>query len=149
MRRRPWLQALLLTFVLVLQGALGPVAHAAGGRVWVNTNSGVYHCPGTRYYGNTKRGEFLEESVATSQGYRPAHGAACSRASTEAGRSSASQSAASASLDTSNRVWINTGSHVYHCPGTRYYGNTKSGRFASEAEAVATGNRPAYGVRCH
>jgi hypothetical protein len=138
-----------LFFALLLQGLSGPVAHAAGGRVWVNTNSGVYHCPGTRYYGNTRRGEFLEESVATSQGYRPAHGAPCSRASTEAGRSSALQSAAPAALDASNRVWINTGSHVYHCPGTRYYGNTKSGRFASEAEAIATGNRPAYGVRCH
>jgi micrococcal nuclease len=28
-------------------------------RVWVNTSSRVYHCPGTRYYGNTARGEYL------------------------------------------------------------------------------------------
>lgn len=26
-------------------------------KVWVNTASGVYHCPGTRWYGSTKRGE--------------------------------------------------------------------------------------------
>ncbi|WHL18408.1 hypothetical protein [Stenotrophomonas acidaminiphila] len=45
-------------------------------------------------------------------------------------------------------VWINTGSHVYHCPGTRYYGATRQGRYASEAEAVASRNRPAYGARC-
>ncbi len=48
-----------------------------------------------------------------------------------------------------DRVWVNTGSGVYHCLGTRYYGNTKRGRFASEAEAIAAGNRPAHGTRCN
>jgi hypothetical protein len=33
------------------------VANAQESRVWVNTSSGVYHCPGGRYYGNTKAGE--------------------------------------------------------------------------------------------
>jgi len=46
-------------------------------RVWVNTASGVYHCPGTRWYGNTKRGEFMTQGEAQSKGYRPAYGAAC------------------------------------------------------------------------
>jgi hypothetical protein len=46
------------------------------------------------------------------------------------------------------KVWINTGSQVYHCPGSRYYGATKRGRFASESEAVRMGSRPAYGQRC-
>ena len=46
-------------------------------QVWVNTNSGVYHCPGTRWYGNTKSGKFMTQREAQSKGYRPAYGAAC------------------------------------------------------------------------
>jgi hypothetical protein len=41
-------------------------------QVWVNTASGVYHYPGTRWYGNTKQGKFISEADARAQGYRPA-----------------------------------------------------------------------------
>lgn len=149
MRLRIVCKTLALAFLLALQGLLGPAAHATGDRVWVNTSSGVYHCPGGRYYGNTKRGEFLEESTAVSRGYRPAYGNPCSRAAFESARDSAIQSLAPQTSGTTGKVWINTGSHVYHCPGTRYYGNTRRGRFATEAEALAAGNRPAYGMRCN
>jgi len=43
-------------------------------KVWVNTKSGVYHCPGTRLYGNTKQGEYMTQSEAQDKGYRPAYG---------------------------------------------------------------------------
>ena len=46
-------------------------------RVWVNTNSGVYHCPNTRWYGNTKSGKFMTQKEAQAKGYRPAYGAVC------------------------------------------------------------------------
>jgi len=46
-------------------------------KVWVNTNSGVYHCPGTRWYGNTKSGQFMTQREAQSKGYRPAYGSVC------------------------------------------------------------------------
>jgi nuclease S1 len=46
-------------------------------KVWVNTNSGVYHCPGTRWYGKTKSGQFMSQREAQSKGYRPAYGAVC------------------------------------------------------------------------
>lgn len=149
MHKTHWWRALALALALLLQGGLGQVAHAAGGQVWLNTNSGVYHCPGTRYYGNTKRGEFIEESVAVSQGYRPAYGSACSSEALEQGHQAAIQSLAPQAIRDQTRVWINSSSHVYHCPGTRYYGNTKHGRYASEAEAISSGNRPAYGNRCN
>jgi len=41
------------------------------------------------------------------------------------------------------RVWVNLKTHVYHYPGSRTYGATKYGRFESEQQAVAEGNRPA------
>ena len=46
-------------------------------RVWVNTHSGVYHCPGTRWYGNTKEGKYMSECEAQKAGYRPAYGKPC------------------------------------------------------------------------
>lgn len=46
-------------------------------KVWVNTRSGVYHCPGSRWYGNTKRGEYMTQKQAQEKGYRPAYGKAC------------------------------------------------------------------------
>lgn len=148
MRRLHSWKGLALALLLVLQGAIGTVAHAAGGQVWVNTSSGVYHCPGTRYYGNTRRGEFLEEAVAMSRGYRAAYGNPCSSTARAELQRATPRNSTPTERASADRVWINTGSNVYHCPGTRYYGNTKRGRFASEAEAIAGGNRPAYGSRC-
>ena len=46
-------------------------------KVWVNTNSGVYHCPNTTWYGRTKSGQFMTQSEAQTKGYRPAYGAVC------------------------------------------------------------------------
>ena len=47
------------------------------------------------------------------------------------------------------RVWVNTKSGVYHCPGTRWYGRTKEGEYRTQARAAAEGNRPAYGRKCY
>jgi hypothetical protein len=63
------------------QGA-APAAPSGGGvgvaagetRVWVNTDSGKYFRPGTRYYGKTKEGKYMSESEAIRQGYTAAKG---------------------------------------------------------------------------
>ena len=45
------------------------------------------------------------------------------------------------------KVWVNTQTHVYHCPGTRY-GATKKGEYMTQKPALDAGNRPAYGRYC-
>jgi len=142
------LRVLLVAALLSLCVGFFGVANAGGVRVWVNTNSGVYHCPGTQYYGNTKHGEFLSESDALAQGNRPAYGQRCSSATASASPPTARGFLSSPAASGAPRVWVNTSSNVYHCPGSRYYGATKHGRYMTESEAIATGNRPAYGARC-
>jgi hypothetical protein len=44
-------------------------AAKASGKVWVNTESGVYHKSG-RWYGKTKAGKFMTESEAKAAGYK-------------------------------------------------------------------------------
>jgi hypothetical protein len=38
----------------------------------VNTGSGVYHKPGTRWYGKTKEGKYMSEEDAKKAGFRAA-----------------------------------------------------------------------------
>jgi DNA uptake protein ComE-like DNA-binding protein len=55
--------------------ANGPAAaqgSPGNGMVWVNTETGVYHKEGTRYYGKTKQGKYMSEADALKAGYRPA-----------------------------------------------------------------------------
>jgi hypothetical protein len=40
-------------------------------------------------------------------------------------------------------VWVNTPTHIYHYPGTHYYGHTRRGAYMCEADARAAGNRAA------
>ena len=40
-------------------------------------------------------------------------------------------------------VWVNTSTGVYHYEGDRWYGNTKQGKFMTEADAIKAGYRAA------
>jgi hypothetical protein len=46
-------------------------------KVWANPRSMVYHCPATQYYGATKNGEYMSQSQAQQNGYRPVGGRVC------------------------------------------------------------------------
>lgn len=156
--------------LLLLVAAIGVLPGKLGGRitrsleaqqsvrVWVNTSSNVYHCAGTRWYGKTARGGYLDEATARAQGNRPANGRTCGIVAASPPKSSppatpptTSQPRAALNAPTGPaaiRVWVNTVSSVYHCPGTRWYGKTNAGRYTTQAEAKARGARPANGREC-
>jgi hypothetical protein len=156
---RRFLVAVCLTAALVCSPALSSIqaSHApqsenqrnADVKVWVNAHSGVYHCPGTRWYGVTKSGAYMTQAEARQHGYRPAYGKVCQSgetAATQATPTAPAQRQHSGNSDV--KVWVNTNSGVYHCPGTRWYGNTKQGKYMTQGEAQDASYRPAYGKVC-
>lgn len=131
------LAAVLLLAAQVAHAAESPRSHApvqdSVVRVWVNTSTGIYHCAGSQYYGATRAGEYLTEREARAKGHRPARGRVCSL---------------EAALASTVRVWVNSASGVYHCPGSRYYEKTKSASAMAEGDALRAGHRPASGRAC-
>jgi hypothetical protein len=47
-----------------------------------------------------------------------------------------------------DKVWVNTTSKVYHCPGDRYYGKTSNGRYMTEKDALALGAHGSRNEKC-
>lgn len=115
-------------------------AQGHGDSVWVNTHSGVYHCPGSHSYGTSKHGEYMSEAAAVAHNFKPAKGRSC------AARAAAHAPAGAAAHGDS--VWVNTNSHEYRCPGKNKYGEGRHGVYMTEQAARAAGNRPHNGHGC-
>lgn len=144
-----------VTPMAIAQGAAGAGTASAGvqckdGTTAVKTGRGA--CRG--------HGGVMRHAKAASRHSSKTHGRASATASMSPAASAAPMAAPAAS-STSQRashamapggnagqVWVNTGSKVYHCPGTRYYGKTKHGQYMSEAAAKAEGDRPDHGKSC-
>jgi hypothetical protein len=71
----------------------------------------------------------------------PAAAAPAAPAMTRA--SSAPASATAQQPPVKGMVWVNLSTKVFHREGDRYYGNTKNGKFMSEADALKAGYREA------
>jgi hypothetical protein len=48
--------------------AKAPAPGGGHGLVWVNTETHVYHKEGSRFYGTTKKGQYMTEAAAIKEG---------------------------------------------------------------------------------
>jgi hypothetical protein len=134
---------LVPSLAVALAASAGPAAaQAHGDSVWVNTRSGVYHCPGSHSYGTSKRGQYLPEATAVGRGFKPAKGRSCA---VRAARHDTTGTGAAAH---GGQVWVDTRSHEYRCPGSSKYGQGGHGVYMTESAALAAGNRPHNGRGC-
>lgn len=133
----------LLFAVPVSAQSPAPAAKTLQTRVWVNNNTRVYHCPGTRDYGTTRNGEFMEEAQARGHGNRAVGARGCDNVTTTGPAPLPDTAQATKAM-----VWVNTESGVYHCPSSSDWGMTRRGRYRTEADASGAGHKPAAGRMC-
>jgi len=43
-------------------------------------------------------------------------------------------------------VWVNIPTHIYHYPGSRYYGSTLNGKYMKEEDAINEGDRAGHSI---
>jgi hypothetical protein len=127
------LKLLALTTVIVITSSLATPSHALAQPT--NTPVTATCKDGSTFSGNSKKGACSHHGGVVTYGAPVA-------------TSVASNSGQVPAVSGSDKVWVNTSSKVYHCPGDRYYGKTKNGTYMSASEATRAGDKPADGKFC-
>jgi len=101
------------------------------------------------WFGGAGNASAAAATAAPAAAAAPAVPKAASTAPAQAAAAAPARAAAPAQAPTNpSDVWVNTATKAYHCPGTKYYGTTKHGKYMSEADAKAAGFHPSYGKAC-
>jgi hypothetical protein len=103
---------------------------------------------GSAFTGKSRSGACRGRGGVQSWGAPAAASAAPTAIAPAPATAPAAQPTPRAALGGSGQVWVNPTSKVYHCPGSRYYGKTKTGSYMTEAAAKAAGDRPSGGKAC-
>jgi hypothetical protein len=153
------LAVVVALMVAQLAGAQAPAGAPAGATGLCN--DGTYYtgakkqgaCRGHKgvkdWYGATNNANTAASGSTSQSGSTSAAPSASSPASAQSTASESSKGTGTAVAGGGpDKVWVNTASNVYHCPGTRYYGTTKAGTYMTEDEAKAKGARPDHGKPC-
>ena len=151
-KRRSVLLALAGAFFMAQVGAAQAPAGATG-----LCNDGTYysgaskkgacsHHGGVKDWYGTSAGD--QKATTSNAAPKPSPASGATPPARTAPATSSTGSTTPAPGGGADKVWLNTSSNVYHCPGTRYYGTTKSGAYMTEAEAKEKGARPDHGKPC-
>jgi Protein of unknown function (DUF3761) len=152
---RLFLACILTSAICIAQAPAGAPAGATG-----LCNDGTYYTEATKrgacrghkgvkeWYGSTSATSSQTDKSSDSSSSSAAAPASTPASSSAPTSKSSAATSAPAPGGGADKVWLNTASNVYHCPGTRYYGKTKAGAYMTEAEAKAKGARPDHGKAC-